>query len=163
VLPDYLEWEIARHAAWQLHEVELKAERDISATLRIKGRIDRVDQRNGAMALVDYKTGTPPRTEDVVDGEAVQLPTYALLLQHSACQLDYLEFTKDRVKPRTCAEGETLDQLLKDVEQRLVELDSALQQGARLPAWGDPAVCGYCEFDGMCRRDMWSQGEAQNV
>lgn len=163
VLPDYLEWEIARHAAWQLHEVELKAERDISSTLRIKGRIDRVDQRNGAMALVDYKTGTPPRTEDVVDGEAVQLPTYALLLQHSACQLDYLEFTKDRVKPRTCAEGETLDQLLKDVEQRLVELDSALQQGARLPAWGDPAVCGYCEFDGMCRRDMWSQGEAQNV
>jgi hypothetical protein len=44
----------------------------------------------------------------------------------------------------------------------MVQLDRALQQQAALPAWGDATVCGYCEFSGLCRREMWLHGESGN-
>ncbi|GMQ87345.1 MAG: hypothetical protein BMS9Abin08_0546 [Gammaproteobacteria bacterium] len=158
VLPRYLGWEIKRRQQWQLHGVEVNAERNISPQLRIRGRIDRVDQASGATAIVDYKTGKPPKTDDVLSGEAVQLPSYALLLDAPVARLDYLEFTKDQARQQTCAEGGELQQLLHDVRQRLTQLDTALHKSAALPAWGDPKICRYCEFTGICRRDMWLHG-----
>jgi len=90
------------------------------------------------------------------------LPSYALLLDEPVTRIDYLEFTKDQAKPHACAEGEQLQQLLHDVGQRLTQLDAALQESAALPAWGDPKVCGYCEFTGICRRDMWVHGDSDD-
>ena len=29
-------------------------------------------------------------------------------------------------------------------------------------AWGDARVCSYCEFSGLCRREMWLHGESGN-
>jgi ATP-dependent helicase/nuclease subunit B len=163
VLPGYLNWEIRRQSQWQLCSVETSAERNISPHLRIRGRIDRVEQASGSTAIVDYKTGKPPRTDDVISGESVQLPSYALLLDASVVQLDYLEFTKDQAKQQTCAKGEELQQLLHDVGQRLTQLDAALHESAALPAWGDPKVCSYCEFSGICRRDMWIHGDCDDA
>ena len=158
VLPDYLEWEIRRQHEWPQRRVEVTAERAFSPQLCMRGRIDRIEQADGATAIVDYKTGKPPATDDVLSGEAVQLPSYALLLDQPVARLEYLEFGKDRAKLQTCAEGEALQQLLPAVKQRLQQLDTALQQDAALPAWGDAKVCGYCEFTGICRRDMWEHG-----
>ncbi|MFQ5643367.1 MAG: RecB family exonuclease, partial [Thiogranum sp.] len=162
VLPDYLDWEIRRQQQWQLRDVEVRAEREFSPQLHMRGRIDRIEQAAGGTAIVDYKTGRPPGAEAVLGGEAVQLPSYALLLDTAVTRLDYLEFTKDRAREQTCAEGEELQQLLHAVEQRLTQLDADLQQGAALPAWGDPKVCGYCEFTGICRRDMWEHRDGCN-
>ena len=162
VLPDYLDWEIKRQRQWQLRSVELSAERDVSPQLRMRGRIDRVEQASGATAIVDYKTGKPPASDAVLSGEAVQLSSYALLLDAPVTRIDYLEFSKDRARQHTCAEGEELQQLLHAVGQRLTQLDAALQQSAALPAWGDPKVCGYCEFTGICRRDMWLHGDGDD-
>jgi ATP-dependent helicase/nuclease subunit B len=162
VLPGYLDWEIERQADWQLRDVEVKAEKAFSEHLHMNGRIDRVDQRSGASALVDYKTGRAPKSEQVTSGEAVQLPSYALLIDQPVCQLDYLEFGKDEVQPQTCADGEQLRQLMGEVGQRLVQLDQALQQQAPLPAWGDPGTCRYCEFDALCRREMWLHGDGSD-
>jgi ATP-dependent helicase/nuclease subunit B len=156
-VPGYLDWLIKRQPDWQLRAVELKAERDISERLRLKGRIDRVDQQAGRLAVVDYKTGKPPSQDDVLRGEAVQLSSYALLLETPVEQLDYVELAKDNVKPTTCAQGEDLQPLLQQIEQRLTVIDRALQDGVPLPAWGDDKVCGYCEFSGLCRRDTWLQ------
>jgi ATP-dependent helicase/nuclease subunit B len=159
VLPGYIDWEILRQREWKLHNVEFNAERNVSPHLRIRGRIDRVDRASGSTAIVDYKTGKPPGSDDVLSGEAVQLPSYALLLDEPVTRIDYLEFSKDKAKQHSCAEGERLQQLLHDVGQRLTQLDAALQESAALPAWGDPKVCGYCEFTGICRRDMWVHGD----
>ncbi|HED18699.1 MAG TPA: Dna2/Cas4 domain-containing protein, partial [Gammaproteobacteria bacterium] len=159
VLPSYLNWEIRRRTQWQLLSVEATAEKNVSPHLQLRGRIDRVEQASGTIAIVDYKTGNPPKTDDVLSGEAVQLPSYALLLDAPVVRLDYLEFTKDQAKQQTCAEGEELQQLLHDVRQRLTQLDAALQESAALPAWGDPKICSYCEFTGVCRRDMWEHGD----
>ena len=155
-VPAYLDWLIQRQRDWQLRAVEYKTEHAIGTQLRLKGRIDRVDQRDGRLAIVDYKTGKPPGGDDVLRGEAVQLPTYALSLAAPVEQLDYVELGRDSVKPTTCAQGAELQALLQHIEQRLVTVDAALQQRAPLPAWGDDKVCAYCEFSGLCRRDGWT-------
>ena len=155
VLPAYLDWEMQRQRDWQLRSVELKAERALDAQLNIHGRIDRVDHRAGGMAVGDYKTGKPPARDAVLAGEAVQLPSYALLLDAPVTQLDYLEIGRDQAKQHTCADDDELQQLLPAIQQRLLQLHKDLQQGAALPAWGDEKICGYCEFSGICRRDMW--------
>ena len=157
-LPRYLDWLGERQAHWQLRAVEVKAERPFGERLQLKGRVDRVDQHGDTVAIVDYKTGTPPTKDEVLGGEAVQLTSYALLLDADVTQLEYLQIGNADVSPSVCAEGEDLRQLLSGVSQRLGEIDSALQQQAELPAWGDEKVCGYCEFSGLCRRDSW-QGE----
>ncbi len=162
VLSSYLDWEIERQKDWTLRRVEMKAERTISPQLRINGRIDRVDQCSGALAVVDYKTGKLPGADAVLNGEAVQLPSYALLLETRMAQLNYLEFGKERVKEQLCAGAEELQQLLPALEARMVELDQALRQQAALPAWGDVKVCSYCEFSGLCRREMWAQGASDD-
>jgi len=162
VMPGYLDWEIRRQKNWTLRQVEVKADREISSRLRISGRIDRIDQCSGAMAVVDYKTGKPPKADDVLTGEAVQLASYALLLDAPIAQLNYLEFSKDRVREQVCANAENLQQLLPEIEARMVLMDRTLQQQAALPAWGDARVCSYCEFSGLCRREMWLHGESSN-
>ena len=156
-LPSYLEWLCARQAHWQLHAVEVKAERSFSTHLRLKGRIDRVDQQTGRFAVIDYKTGTPPATDDVLHGEAVQLPSYALLLGADVAQLEYLQIGNASVAPDVCAQGAHLEALLEQIADRIGVIDQALHQQTELPAWGDDRVCRYCEFGGLCRRDTWQR------
>lgn len=155
ILPDYVDWEIERRRQWQLRNAELQAERVLSPTLTLRGRIDRVDQRDGRLALLDYKTGQAPRPQDVLAGEAVQLPSYALLLDAPVEQLDYLQFRRDGLRPGSCASGEDVLPLLHAIGERMVELDEALRGGATLPAWGDAGVCRHCEFSVLCRREAW--------
>ncbi|MGD8842166.1 MAG: PD-(D/E)XK nuclease family protein, partial [Gammaproteobacteria bacterium] len=158
-LPGYVDWLVQRQAHWQLRGVEIQAEHDISARLRLKGRIDRVDQDGGKLAVVDYKTGVPPSSDEVMQGEAVQLPSYALLLESDIEQLEYLRFGNAAVSPGICARGEELRDLLAAIAQRLTVLDEALQQQPGLPAWGDDKICAWCEFHGLCRRDAWQRGD----
>ena len=160
VLPSYLDWEIERQKNWTLRQVEVKADRRISSRLRLSGRIDRLDQCSGALAVVDYKTGKAPKSDEVSTGEAVQLSSYALLLHAPIAELNYLEIGRDRVNPQLCADSDSLRLLLPALEARMIELDRDMQQSAALPAWGDTRVCAYCEFSGLCRRDMWLQGDS---
>jgi ATP-dependent helicase/nuclease subunit B len=161
VLPKYLDWEMTRRKEWPAREAEVKVEQALTDTLSIGGRIDRVDRNSSGAALLDYKTGNPPSAQQVQEGEAVQLPSYALAVA-DVTRLDYLQIKKDAVKPATCADSEVLETLLPALRERLLILDARLQQQASLPAWGDDSTCKWCEFDGICRRDMWRQQEAGN-
>ena len=51
----------------------------------LHGRADRIEQRDdGMLAIMDYKTGTPPTGTEVEDGRAPQLPLEAAMVQHGA-------------------------------------------------------------------------------
>ena len=156
VLPQYLDWEIKRRESWPWRESEVIVEKTLTSSLKIGGRIDRLDRNRAGVALVDYKTGSTPSTRQVQDGEAVQLPGYALTI-NDVVQLDYLKIGRDTIKPVTCADSTILGQLLPALQQRLLTLDDSLQQQKPLPAWGDDKTCEWCEFDGICRRDMWQK------
>jgi ATP-dependent helicase/nuclease subunit B len=51
--------------------------------LVLKVRADRIDRlADRSMAIIDYKTGTPPSSAEVADGRAPQLPLEAAILQN---------------------------------------------------------------------------------
>ena len=158
-VPYYLDWLAERQTRWQLEGVEVEAERAFGEHVRLKGRIDRVDRHADALAVTDYKSGSPPSRDAVLQGEAVQLPSYALLLDGRVERLEYLQFGNAAVTPGVCASGEELECLLENVAQRLTQIDRELQQETGLPAWGDDRVCAWCEFSGVCRRDSWQDDD----
>ena len=51
----------------------------------LRGRADRIERRfDGAIAILDYKTGAPPMQKDVEDGRAPQLPLEAAMVEQGA-------------------------------------------------------------------------------
>jgi hypothetical protein len=59
-----------------------------SEAVRIQGKIDRVDvletDRGPSFRVIDYKTGSPPASRDVLSFLMVQLPLYALAVERLA-------------------------------------------------------------------------------
>ncbi|MGK7860938.1 double-strand break repair protein AddB [Falsiroseomonas sp. E2-1-a4] len=54
-------------------------------TVRLKARADRIDRLgDGSLAILDYKTGTLPRTDELQDGRAPQLPLEAAMAAEGA-------------------------------------------------------------------------------
>ena len=84
------EAEADRRAAHRLTSLrsELKGEWEFPAPagpFTLHGRADRIEQRaDGSLAILDYKTGTPPSGKDVEEGRAPQLPLEAAMLQKGA-------------------------------------------------------------------------------
>jgi ATP-dependent helicase/nuclease subunit B len=156
LIPGYLDWALARGAEWQVEGTEAKLQQPFAGQLTLKGRLDRVDRGASGAAVIDYKTGKPPAQTEVDTGEAVQLPTYALLLPE-AIRVEYLHLDRDRVAPGACLEGDALVQLRDAVGERLLRLVERLRTGTPMPAWGDEQACRHCAMAVLCRRGTWDQ------
>ncbi len=156
LLPAYVDWQQARSRDWRVHAVEVENSREVNPQLSIGGRLDRLDRGAAGLAVIDYKTGSAPRQEEVASGEAVQLPFYALLAQDTVAEALYLELGKDIVKQGSQLAGEELGALSAALLERLKYLQRRLHQGAGLPAWGDDKVCRYCPMAGICRKQGWT-------
>jgi len=157
-IPAYLEWQTAREERWRVKAVELKAEQlDILPGIVLHGRLDRIDSDGQQLAILDYKTGHIPSQEEVGNGEAVQLPFYALLAAEGepVGEVAYLALDKERVQDRISLQQDELDGLSKAIGERLADVVKMLHQGAALPAWGDESSCGFCPMGGVCRRQAW--------
>lgn len=156
-IPLYIEWQIKRESEWHFSQAEHEGSVELS-TYSIKGRLDRLDQSldNKNYAIIDYKTGYTPTPAEVNNGEAVQLPFYALLLGEHIQRVEYLLVDKE-VKTKAMLEGEWLDELREQQQVRLTSIIEALHNGHELPAWGDEKTCGYCDMQGLCRRDAWQE------
>lgn len=157
LIPAYIDWEMERQRDWHVYEVESLRSFNLSADIRLKGRLDRLDRgQDAAAAIVDYKTGRVPDAADVLTGEAVQLPTYALLAD-SAQRVEYLKLDSGRVDSVGLLERDELRRVKQQVADRLRHMMTALQAGAPLPAWGDERTCEYCDMSGICRRQAWPE------
>ena len=149
-IPALLDWLSGREA--QQVRAEVEYQRDFAEGRRLVGKADRVETLgDGTLALVDYKTGQPPRRAEVEAGEAVQLLHYALLDERVAA-VEYLPLREDHKGLRLDQELETLRDA---VGGRLRRNLHALAHGAPMPALGDEGSCAYCDFQGLCRRGDW--------
>ncbi len=154
MIPDYLDWQIARSNQWQPVQVERSIERPLAGPWRLKGRLDRMDRNSDQrLAVIDYKTGATPRPAEVNAGEAVQLLSYAMLCDEID-RVEYLQLDK-QVRSVSPLAGDDLSQLRSAVRQRLIEMLEAIAAGAALPAWGDLGTCERCKMAGLCRRQTW--------
>jgi len=157
IIPDYIDWEIDRMKLWQLCAAEQRVNRELNKDMSLNGRIDRMDQCDGKYAVIDYKTGRLPRESDVENGETVQLPSYALLLDDVE-RVEYLRLSEPgNVKAVSIIEGERLARLRTSVGERLTNLLQQIRQAQPLPAWGDYQICEYCDMSGICRRQAWDE------
>jgi ATP-dependent helicase/nuclease subunit B len=154
LIPDYIDWQIRHQAQWAVQQVEQHSETTLAGQGRLHGRLDRIDTGPDGIAVIDYKTGSVPEREQVEAGEAVQLPSYALLTDSLPVQVGYLQLDR-KVSDTVSLRGTALDELATAVRERLLGVLAAIRAGTPLPAWGDADVCRYCEMDGLCRRQAW--------
>ncbi|MCK4705317.1 MAG: PD-(D/E)XK nuclease family protein, partial [Gammaproteobacteria bacterium] len=156
-IPSYIDWQIKQQNNWSIYSTEENIEKETEASTIIFGRLDRVDQNhienNGEHCIIDYKTGSSARQDDVDCGENIQLTTYALL-DEAATNIIYLmlDDSKNKIKQGATLSGELLESIKQDVLYRLKIMLDMIQQKKELPAWGDTTTCSYCHFEGLCRR-----------
>lgn len=155
-IPQYIDWQIEQGRHSQVRENECFI--TIAANEQqpgLRGRIDRVDSSDEGDIIIDYKTGYSANLNDVVSGESVQLPFYAMLWQKPVTQCKYVELGESIKETRI--EHAALGSLSQQNQQRLNTLHQQLRQGHAMTAWGDETVCQYCDFQGVCRKQSWSE------
>lgn len=155
-IADYIAWQREREAhGWRYAEGEARRERMLEfgagASLRLHGRLDRIDRAAGGAAVIDYKaqraTDLKTRIGDS-DGD-IQLAAYTFLLGDEVREAAYLALDGDEVRSVRIEEPQ---QLAQAQTQRLARVYARMSAGAGLPAHGALEICARCEMVGLCRR-----------
>ena len=79
----FVETETARRGDLIQAHVEIKGEMTLkgpAGPFVLRGRADRIDEMKDGIAIIDYKTGAPPRSREVLAGFAPQLPLEAAMI-----------------------------------------------------------------------------------
>lgn len=149
-------WMLERQPDWPNVAVEQTLKKTLHPKVKIKGKLDRLETNaRGEHGVVDYKTGAPPRDDDLLIGESVQAVHYALLAD-PCVRVEYLNLNPDKKAPKAL-EGETLDEVRMQVEHRLIQLYAQLEKGMPMPANGDQRSCDTCDHAGLCRKGGWHE------
>ena len=160
LVPDYIDWQIKNSEQQQFQEAEHKTKITWKNNIDLSGRLDRIDKNADGLSIVDYKTGKSASRSEIDEGEAVQLPFYALLAEtefkQTVNQVSYLNLDKN-VKTGTKIDGDELDNISHHIGERLVEIVEQMQNGETLTAWGDETTCLYCNMNRLCRKQAWSE------
>ncbi len=118
-------------------------------TLRVSGRIDRVDRRADGLVLRDYKTGRAPKDDGGVfrGGKQLQIPFYVLAAEKLLpgervvdAFLDYVDGGRQVAFRPDLAHGSEFLDLLR----RLVDL---VARGVFVQ---EPSACDFCDFTAVC-------------
>lgn len=159
VIPAYIDWHIDNKQNTTVCQTEVKLERAFIEERILKGRLDRIDKQDNEYEIIDYKTGQLPTKKDVLAGEQVQLPFYALLTDPESMpvkSVGYLAIGKDtNFKAMFPFEKDELSELANNVLVRLEEMVFEIEQGQTLPAWENRKACEYCDMMTLCRVGTW--------
>lgn len=159
-IPDYIDWQITHNAEWTVENAEQQYQIALDTGLTLRGRIDRIERRGTETALIDYKTGSTPSLDEVLQGEDVQLPSYSLF-REDVVRVQYLGLDRKKIEDQVVVEGELLQELRRQVRTRLLDAMNRIRAGAPLPALGQPPLCDYCDASGLCRRKIWQRNNEQ--
>ncbi|MBS0205092.1 MAG: PD-(D/E)XK nuclease family protein [Planctomycetes bacterium] len=139
----------------------------------VRGRIDRVDTGISAgqrvFNVIDYKTGSPPRTNDaeLETGRAIQLALYAVAIRRlqlagldaQPYQMGYWSlkatgfkrgYQRDTKTLKAMDQG-TVDSLEQALETVIPQLARGIRDGKFLVENADDNCTGYCAYHTTCR------------
>ena len=152
--------------------------------VKVKGRADRIDRlADGSLAVVDYKTGSPPSARRVEDGFALQLGLIALMAREGAFAgvsgeptgFEYwsLGKAKDKANPHGfgyCAEpvlggrktsGLAREEFVSTTAHYLTDaIDRWIKGDEPFTARLNPDLPTYTDYDQLMRLDEW-QGRSE--
>jgi RecB family exonuclease len=118
-------------------------------TLRVSGKIDRIDRRDEGLVLRDYKTGRAPRDDGRIfrGGRQLQIPFYILAIEKILPEetvveafLDYVDAGRQVAFSPQVARGNGFRDLL-------VSLVDLIAGGVFVQ---EPAACEWCDFRPVC-------------
>jgi len=167
-LDGYLDWAIGDAAGgWRFLAGEQAGTLDVRwrdergpRSVRIEGRLDRIDQGDAGLRVVDYKLGSPPRLQAIAatPERAAQLALYGLIAsaRGPVDKVGYLTLQRDATKwlPLGDASGDPVDDLIAPWREQLPVYFERIDRGAPMPAIG--GECGHCAVRGLCRKGHWS-------
>jgi ATP-dependent helicase/nuclease subunit B len=122
---------------------------DEERTLRVSGKIDRIDRREDGLVLRDYKTGRAPRDDGGVfrGGRQLQIPFYVRAVEKLfpgdrvvEAFLDYVDGGRQVAFDPATVHGERFSALLGS-------LVGLIAGGAFVQ---EPAACDFCDFKVVC-------------
>lgn len=155
-LSAYLEWQAENEAqGWRHAGSERAFELQLDG-VRLRGRIDRIDAKEGERRVLDYKTQGDQMLRNKLKepGEDVQLACYAHA--EGASEAAFVSLESGRVK--SIEPPHDVAQLARLNAERLEQVMARIRNGAGMPANGIDAVCGHCEMRGVCRKGEWTSG-----
>lgn len=149
--------------------------------IRIHGRADRIDRAaDGTLAVVDYKTGAPPRSAMVAKGFALQLGLIGLIAEAGGFKdkdgqiitghangFEYWSLARKQGQDRFghCTEplgdgkrrkGLLREEFLEETEVYLREAIARWILGSEpFTARLNPDLAGYADYDQLMRLDEW--------
>ncbi len=142
-LHSFLNSELARPAGKILY-TEKKFTLEIGGA-RVRGRLDRMDTlANGAVAVVDYKTGRP-KTQDEAD-ESLQLSIYALAARNLGHNPSALVFVN--LENGVAIESQRSEKELRNAEALVQEIATKIAAGEFEPKPSNG--CLRCSYRSIC-------------
>lgn len=123
------------------------------------GRIDRIDLKEDAARIIDYKSKSIPKPKEIKSGRNVQLFVYAETLEHQlmpsiqCAEAIYLSTgTKTKCEALLRSEKEDAQQNLRQTAlASIAQAISGIRAGNFPPVLED--VCTYCGFKHACRKE----------
>lgn len=119
-------------------------------TLRVSGRIDRIDRRpDGALVLRDYKTGRAPRDDGGLfrGGRQLQIPFYVLAAARIFPDQPVVEAFLDFVDGGRQVSFDPERVRGPEFQELLRSLVDAIADGAFVQ---EPTACDWCDFTDVC-------------
>jgi putative RecB family exonuclease len=114
------------------------------------GVIDRVDERQGCLTVVDYKTGKRKPTKREIDID-LQLTIYSYAAEQvfglPARDVEYYHL-RDQTVLTTWRDGDDFTELLDDVLPHVVAAIEAEEFAPKPGYW-----CRFCDFRGLCQAE----------
>lgn len=144
----------------------LRASATETRDVRLRAKVDRVDLLAGdGFRVIDYKSRFVPDPK-----RSVQLQIYTAAIRQ---QLDragsprqpveafYLSLEGEApVKHLRPAKGQSLDDVLADAEQRMVQVLDDIAAGHFPARPSPPSLCAQCPFDAVCRKQFVEPDDA---
>ena len=158
LIPAYIDWQIKHAAKWSFDKAEVNSAIKWKDNISLNGRLDRLDSNGNELHVIDYKTGKSASQTEIEQGEAVQLPFYALLANSEfnkpVSHVSYLNLS-NKLKIGASIESDELDTISHKIGDRLSTIIQEMKDGKALTAWGDEDTCKYCTISRLCRKQAW--------
>ena len=161
--PRYIEWLHRRDAAgarWQRGELAIATAPAELGGIELHGVIDRIDEVQGGLQLIDYKTGGVAGLKEKVREplEDTQLAFYAALMRtQTELSLTASYLAVDGTKGIAEVPHPDVEASAAALLEGLAHDLKRLRGGAGLPALGEGPTCEHCAARGVCRRDHWAE------
>ncbi len=146
-------------------ESEFNVEISTKPPLRIRGKIDRIDETPDGLIVIDYKTGSIPSQKDVREHKNIQLPLYAIALQRlEETSGKDLRMEYWKLPSRGDRKLWTLDSANEDDADVIAKVKDILQEKRNAVDDGDfrvnptPDTCPtWCAMKHVCRVNAFSR------